>query len=225
MLLAVVTSGAVVASASAQPITLTPETTLVVEFETTTPSRTPDMLNLLLGITTADATGLRTVDVFDGPELLSTHASSSFGGVVGGLSLNPVATYRTESSLYTFFDAATIDMDGLIAGTTEGRFEMTIAQGSLIIETANIQVRWGEGIGSSTYVHANPHPTITGILLVGGPDCYADCDTSGELDFFDFLCFQNAFAARDPYADCDDSGEWDFFDFLCFQNEFAAGCP
>jgi hypothetical protein len=55
--------------------------------------------------------------------------------------------------------------------------------------------------------------------------CYADCDGSGDLDFFDFLCFQNAFAAGDPYADCDDSGSLDFFDFLCFQNEFAAGCP
>jgi hypothetical protein len=55
--------------------------------------------------------------------------------------------------------------------------------------------------------------------------CYADCDQSGALDFFDFLCFQNAFAAGDPYADCDLSGGLDFFDFLCFQNAFAAGCP
>ncbi|MFG0286163.1 MAG: hypothetical protein ACF8R7_17235 [Phycisphaerales bacterium JB039] len=55
--------------------------------------------------------------------------------------------------------------------------------------------------------------------------CYPDCDGSGTLDFFDFLCFQNAFATGDPYADCDGSGTLDFFDFLCFQNEFAAGCP
>ena len=27
------------------------------------------------------------------------------------------------------------------------------------------------------------------------------------------------------YPDCDGSGTLDFFDFLCFQNEFAAGCP
>src|SRR5690606_27287296 len=54
--------------------------------------------------------------------------------------------------------------------------------------------------------------------------CYADCDGSGALDFFDFLCFQNHFAATTAYADCDDSGEHDFFDFLCFQNAFAAGC-
>src|SRR5690606_16209511 len=25
----------------------------------------------------------------------------------------------------------------------------------------------------------------------GSGDCYADCDGSGDLDFFDFLCFQN----------------------------------
>jgi DNA-binding beta-propeller fold protein YncE len=60
-------------------------------------------------------------------------------------------------------------------------------------------------------------------LMIG--ECYADCDESGELDFFDFLCFQNEFAAQTPYADCDGSGQHDFFDFLCFQNEFAAGCP
>ncbi|MFG0283508.1 MAG: hypothetical protein ACF8R7_03720 [Phycisphaerales bacterium JB039] len=55
--------------------------------------------------------------------------------------------------------------------------------------------------------------------------CYADCDGNGILDFFDFLCFQNAFATGDPYADCDGNSILDFFDFLCFQNEFAVGCP
>ncbi|MFG0282836.1 MAG: lamin tail domain-containing protein [Phycisphaerales bacterium JB039] len=55
--------------------------------------------------------------------------------------------------------------------------------------------------------------------------CYADCDGTGALDFFDFLCFQNEFSTGSAYADCDGSGGADFFDFLCFQNEFAAGCP
>jgi hypothetical protein len=63
------------------------------------------------------------------------------------------------------------------------------------------------------------------VTLKEAGGCYADCDASGSLDFFDFLCFQNAFAAGEPYADCDGSGSLDFFDFLCFQNEFAAGCP
>jgi hypothetical protein len=58
-----------------------------------------------------------------------------------------------------------------------------------------------------------------------GSACYADCNGDGALDFFDFLCFQNAFLAGDPYADCNADGVLDFFDFLCFQNEFLAGCP
>lgn len=54
--------------------------------------------------------------------------------------------------------------------------------------------------------------------------CYADCDHSGALDLFDFLCFTNRFGAGDPAADCDSSGGLDLFDFLCFVNEFQAGC-
>jgi len=58
-------------------------------------------------------------------------------------------------------------------------------------------------------------------------DCYADCDQStglGELDIFDFLCFQDRFVAGDPGADCDGSSVLDIFDFLCFQDAFVAGC-
>ncbi len=59
-----------------------------------------------------------------------------------------------------------------------------------------------------------------------GQSCYADCDGSGTLDIFDFLCFQNSFVAGEPYAcDCDPDPLCDDFDFLCFQNAFVAGCP
>lgn len=54
--------------------------------------------------------------------------------------------------------------------------------------------------------------------------CPADCDGDGSLSLFDFLCFQNLFAAGDPGADCDGDGSLSLFDFLCFQNAFAAGC-
>ncbi|OAB63932.1 hypothetical protein AY599_16155 [Leptolyngbya valderiana BDU 20041] len=54
--------------------------------------------------------------------------------------------------------------------------------------------------------------------------CPADCDGSGSLDFFDFLCFQDAFDAGDPSADLDGDGELTVFDFLAFQNAFDAGC-
>ena len=72
---------------------------------------------------------------------------------------------------------------------------------------------------------ADPSAPSTGQPETPVDTCYADCDGTGTLDFFDFLCFQNAFATGDPYADCDGTGVLDFFDFLCFQNEFALGCP
>ena len=56
--------------------------------------------------------------------------------------------------------------------------------------------------------------------------CYPDCDGSGTLDIFDFLCFQNSFVLGEPYAcDCDPDPACDIFDFLCFQNAFVSGCP
>jgi hypothetical protein len=69
---------------------------------------------------------------------------------------------------------------------------------------------------------------VPGLAVLREPDlgrCLADCDRDGSLTFFDFLCFQNDFAAGDPAADCDTDGSLTFFDFLCFQNAFAAGCP
>ena len=55
--------------------------------------------------------------------------------------------------------------------------------------------------------------------------CFADLDGDGELTLFDFLAFQNGFAAGDLRADFDGDGSLTIFDFLAFQNEFAAGCP
>ncbi len=54
--------------------------------------------------------------------------------------------------------------------------------------------------------------------------CYADLNGDSQLDIFDFLEFQNLFAAGDDQADCNDDGTLDLFDFLCFQNAFDAGC-
>jgi hypothetical protein len=54
--------------------------------------------------------------------------------------------------------------------------------------------------------------------------CRADLTGDGLLDFFDFLEFQDAFAAGVPQADFTNDGEFDFFDFLAFQNALGAGC-
>ncbi len=64
-----------------------------------------------------------------------------------------------------------------------------------------------------------------GLAFFGGEKgCYADCDGDGDLSFFDFLCYTNAFNAGDDYADCDGDGDLTFFDFLCYTNLFNAGC-
>ena len=62
--------------------------------------------------------------------------------------------------------------------------------------------------------------TLRGTVI----ECRADIDGDGELTIFDFLEFQNRFAAGDPIADFDGDGELTIFDFLEFQNAFAAGC-
>jgi predicted outer membrane repeat protein len=56
------------------------------------------------------------------------------------------------------------------------------------------------------------------------PPWCADCDGSGVLDLFDFLCFVNLFNAAEPASDCTADGVLDLFDFLCFTNAFNAGC-
>lgn len=54
--------------------------------------------------------------------------------------------------------------------------------------------------------------------------CYADCDGSGVLDVFDFICFQNRLVSMNPEADCDENGTLNAFDYLCFVEAFALGC-
>lgn len=54
--------------------------------------------------------------------------------------------------------------------------------------------------------------------------CYADCDKSGTLDFFDVLCFQSAFVSGNSYGDCDNNGQLTADDFACYLLMFKAGC-
>jgi hypothetical protein len=84
------------------------------------------------------------------------------------------------------------------------------------VVTTPAQELWGDGTSLAR---------VEIYYEIDGGVCYPDCDGNETLDFFDFLCFQNAFLAGDPYADCDGNQTLDFFDFLCFQNEFLAGCP
>ncbi len=129
--------------------------------------------------------------------------------------------------------------------TPQGVYEYDRETGAQVGYWAANGVRGVHELGNGNIMFTNTDGAhsldpVTGVITLISPEgdrfislidtspstsCYADCDESGGLDFFDFLCFQNAFAAGEPYADCDESGGLDFFDFLCYQNAFAAGCP
>ncbi len=87
-------------------------------------------------------------------------------------------------------------------------------------------LQWGSGDMMTTggVLILNTEGTSVTFTASIGVVCYPDCEEDGDLDIFDFLCFQGEFANQTKYADCEGDGDWDVFDFLCFQGQFANGC-
>lgn len=61
--------------------------------------------------------------------------------------------------------------------------------------------------------------------LICTPDCPADFNQDGDLDFFDYLDFVGAFSTATPSADFNADTNIDFFDYLDFVGAFSTGCP
>ena len=57
------------------------------------------------------------------------------------------------------------------------------------------------------------------------PQCDADLNGDGKLDFFDVSAFLTAYNGMDPLADFTDDGMYNFFDVSAFLAAFNAGCP
>lgn len=68
-------------------------------------------------------------------------------------------------------------------------------------------------------------PAINDLIFTLYPSCKPDCDGSGSLNVFDYICFGDAYANDHWYADCDLSGSLNIFDYICFGNAYANGCP
>jgi hypothetical protein len=147
------------------------------------------------------------------------HSWTALGEGVGGTRIRAMAGYDdgTGSALYCAGELA----DGLWRwdGKAWGLVGDGQSFGTILSLHPDVQPRQGVYIGRQ-FSAAN----IT--LWAGCPaeGCEADCDGSGDVDLFDFLCFVNLFNAGDSVADCDGSGMLDLFDFLCFVNAFEAGC-
>ena len=70
----------------------------------------------------------------------------------------------------------------------------------------------------------NAHSAFA-LVLDARPECRADFNDDGQVDFFDYLDFVQAFAAGNPIADFNGDGQVDFFDYLDFVGAFSEGCP
>jgi probable HAF family extracellular repeat protein len=144
-----------------------------------------------------------------GPGLLSTSARdiNSLGQIVGASWPGAAIGGPGRPGPWIWQDGVMTNLNDLIDP----------ASGWVIVEAAGIN---DAGQIAATARRTDGNSRAVRLDLACGPDC----DGSGALDFFDFLCFQDLFASGDPAADCDVSGGLDFFDFLCFQNLFAGGC-
>ncbi|MFI4916615.1 MAG: GC-type dockerin domain-anchored protein [Phycisphaerales bacterium JB060] len=94
----------------------------------------------------------------------------------------------------------------------DGESAIAIAREGRVVVNGQQWDNWESGAG----VAANQ---ISWLL-----SCPADLDGDGELSVFDFLEFQNLFAAGDPRADFCYDRTLDIFDFLAFFNQFEVGC-
>ncbi len=76
-----------------------------------------------------------------------------------------------------------------------------------------------------------PGATSASLSFLGGGsmpgrtgDCRADFNGDGEVDFFDYLDFVDAFSAGSDAANFNNDEVVDFFDYLDFVDAFSAGC-
>jgi len=104
----------------------------------------------------------------------------------------------------------------------ESRYALLFAPGWEPLEVWDISADGRTIIGAA----ATPPHFIQGFVLRldSPPDCYADFQPDGRLDSLDYFQFTVAWQANSPDADCDRSGTLDLFDFLCFQDAFLSGC-
>ncbi|MFG0285081.1 MAG: hypothetical protein ACF8R7_11715 [Phycisphaerales bacterium JB039] len=131
-----------------------------------------------------DSDGVTGIDF---PEQLNLKAN---GNVIAGGFSPPAGIYEYDKD--TGDQVNYIDVGSAVRGVYElgnGNIMWTDGAGVHILDIST---------GGSTLVAAASGRFITLIDTTSGGDCYADCDGDTILDFFDFLCFQNEFAAGCP---------------------------
>ncbi len=67
-------------------------------------------------------------------------------------------------------------------------------------------------------------PIVMKLEFTSPPNCRADFNADGTVDFFDYLDFVDAFSSGLPTADFNADSIVDFFDYLDFVDAFSVGC-
>ena len=111
-----------------------------------------------------------------------------------------------------------------MAGEEWAMMEWTISEHVSLTNQVQVRFSVSDNPNDSVTEAAVDAFSVTGFRCDATGGCLADIDGDGELTIFDFLGFQNLFAAGDMRADFDGDGQLTLFDFLAFQNLFAAGC-
>ncbi|MCW5756995.1 MAG: hypothetical protein KIT54_07165 [Phycisphaeraceae bacterium] len=222
------------------------------EFGSQTGSATIELVGGILDETTVTTGGdevLRWVQSFSGTDL-----GAQFGEPAGGsLAIQGgTDTLNNGSQIVINFDASSLEnlffqfdarntstgfQNILIELFNGGSFVSTVEPG-LVLSTTFASFAYDisalDGVADARIVFTlNGATSASGNIRTdnfyiqgdsGVEPCRVDLDGDGQLTVFDFLQFQNFFAAGDLRADFDGDGQLTIFDFLVFQNEFAIGC-
>lgn len=186
--------------------------------------------------------GQASIDIVNGPTSVAfAHASVQYGGTME-------IPFNTASFQNNALNPMFVDYDGPdnVRGTIDDDYRL--AAGSPAIDSGDVSFAPtddhdldGDGIiwEEAPYDLAG-HARIFDVPGVGGngnaniidrgpyewrPNCQADLNADGVLDFFDVQTFLNAFSNGNALADFSSDGTYDFFDVQAFLNAFSAGCP
>ncbi len=147
---------------------LSSEQVLRIEFTTSPPfSIVPDVMMVHLGIVDVfPAHTSRQAELWDCSDLLGTAVTTSFGGHVGLLSLNPANSFKTAGSLWTFDNPGVADFTSIHNGSIKGRVYYTIQTGAMDIPLSSVNLSLLKATSGSGGSGSSPAPAISNVQIV-----------------------------------------------------------
>ncbi len=156
-------------------------------------------------------------DVSNPPAAVWIRYRTQHQGVESGESL--LVEYKTFAG--DWLTLASVSSDGV----DQSQFELHQVALPILGYGATTAVRFtaqGDESDDAWYID---DVAISSEFVVDEPQCPADLNGDGALNFFDVSAFLTAFNAMDPIADFNGDGSYNFFDVSAFLTDFSTGCP